>query len=743
MSDDDWDTDPDYKNDLTEVEKRAYGNRETMQKHQAATGGHGAAFGSESGALNAPAPPPPKMGEVLSGEIGVGLAPTPAAQYAAPTRVEYTQPAPRRSTPALVKESHTMAAASAAQPVRRPSKGSVFDRPKNLSDAEVEELRTVFSSFDADMSGHISSEELANAMEQLGSPVERSKLTALMGEADTNGDQHVNFDEFLNVVERTKAGDTSVKGFSDVIRKKSTVLQIKKDATVHSFAEEECMAFADFINTKLGADPHLAYLLPISEITELFSVVADGVLLCRLINLAEAEAIDERVINLNPRNKFHITENLNLAINAAKAIGLKVVNIGSGDIQEGRPHLVLGLVWQIVKMTLLANINLKANPNLIRLLLPGETLEAFLKLPAEKILLRWFNYHLAQAGAAKRIENFGKDLHDSEAYALLLKQIDPSRQCSTQILQQPDKLQRAAYVASNGARIGAEFKIAPADIVRANEKLNLGFCAALFNACPGLEPPDEQDLSLLAEMPDDDGGDSREERAFRMWINSLGIERYVHNLFDDVRDGMVILQVMDKIQPGVVDHSRVNVNPTMVFKQTENCNYAVDLAKDAFHFSLVGIQGNDIVVGNGKLALALFWQQMRYSLLAFLASLKSSVGGSGGAASDEDILRWAREKVASTGSTVTLRDLHDKSLSSGLFLVELLAAVEPRCVDRELLTPGMTEEEQKLNAKYAISSARKLGCTLFLLWEDIVEVRPKMILSFLATVMATAVAGGA
>lgn len=55
-----------------------------------------------------------------------------------------------------------------------------------------------------------------------------------------------------------QAGDTSVKGFSDVIRKKSTVLQIKKDATVHSFAEEECMAFADFINTKLGADPHLA-----------------------------------------------------------------------------------------------------------------------------------------------------------------------------------------------------------------------------------------------------------------------------------------------------------------------------------------------------------------------------------------------------------------------------------------------------------------------------------------------------
>ena len=41
--------------------------------------------------------------------------------------------------------------------------------------------------------------------------------------------------------------------------------------------------------------------------------------------------------------------------------------------------------------------------------------QALLKLPAEKILLRWFNYHLAASGAAKRIENLGKDLHDSEA----------------------------------------------------------------------------------------------------------------------------------------------------------------------------------------------------------------------------------------------------------------------------------------------------------------------------------------
>ena len=55
----------------------------------------------------------------------------------------------------------------------------------------------------------------------------------------------------------------------------------------------------------------------------------------------------------------------------------------------------------------------------------------------------------------------------------------------------------------------------------------------------------EEEAKLLDEMPEEDEGDSREERAFRMWINSLGLDEcFVINLFDDVRDGWVLLQVM-------------------------------------------------------------------------------------------------------------------------------------------------------------------------------------------------------
>ena len=104
-----------------------------------------------------------------------------------------------------------------------------------------------------------------------------------------------------------------------------------------------------------------------------------------------------------PSRVLAVNENLNLAINAAKSIGLTVVNIGAGDLIEGRPHLVLGLVWQLVKLCLLSKINLKSNPNLIRMLQEGETLEQLLKLPPEKLLLRWLNHHLVLVTRARTL----------------------------------------------------------------------------------------------------------------------------------------------------------------------------------------------------------------------------------------------------------------------------------------------------------------------------------------------------
>lgn len=171
----------------------------------------------------------------------------------------------------------------------------------------------------------------------------------------------------------------------------------------HTINEDERTEFTRHINAVLAGDPDIGNRLPFPTDTfEMFDECKDGLVLAKLINDSVPDTIDERVLNrpgkkIKQLNAFHYTENNNIVINSAKAIGCSVVNIGSGDIIEVREHLILGLIWQIIRRGLLGKIDIKLHPELYRLLEDGETLEQFLRLPPEQILLRWFNYHLKNA----------------------------------------------------------------------------------------------------------------------------------------------------------------------------------------------------------------------------------------------------------------------------------------------------------------------------------------------------------
>lgn len=137
------------------------------------------------------------------------------------------------------------------------------------------------------------------------------------------------------------------------------------------------------------------------------------------------------------------------------------------------------------------------------------------------------------------------------------------------------------------------------------------------------------------------------------------------------------------------------------------------------------------------------WQLMRRHLLEMLNSLNPD----GGEAFDDDIVEWANATVhtaAPPRAKGSLRvrqrmaSFNDPSLASGIFLTQLLSAVAPGRVDWSVVSEGTTPAERRNNASYVISVARKLGCTVFLAWEDIVEVKPKMIMTLVASVMVLA-----
>lgn len=139
--------------------------------------------------------------------------------------------------------------------------------------------------------------------------------------------------------------------------------------------------------------------------------------------------------------------------------------------------------------------------------------------------------------------------------------------------------------------------------------------------------------------------------------------------------------------------------------------------------------------------LALVWQLMRAYVTQFLAQL-----GLG----EADVLRWANCQLrrcdamatpagaapAAKATSLSIGSFADPALRSGVALLRVLHAVAPECVDLCQALPGEGAQEAMLNAKYVISCAHKMGCSHFTAWEDVVELRPKMVMCLLAAAMA-------
>ncbi|VVB01433.1 unnamed protein product [Arabis nemorensis] len=558
---------------------------------------------------------------------------------------------------------------------------------------------------------------------------DENEIKSVLDKSYSNADEEVDFETFLRAFLSVQARGVEKSGGS---KGSSSFLKTSTTTVHHAINESEKTSYVSHINSYLRDDPFLKNYLPMDPATNaLFDLVKDGVLLCKLINVAVPGTIDERAINTKKTlNPWERNENLTLGLNSAKAIGCTVVNIGTQDIAEGRPYLVLGLISQIIKIQLLADLNFKKTPSLFELVDDTQDAEELMGLAPEKVLLKWMNFHLKKAGYEKQVTNFSSDVKDGEAYAYLLNALAPEH--STHVaLETKDPTERAKKVLEQAEKLDCKRYLSPKDIVDGSANLNLAFVAQIFQHRNGLTV--DTSKTSFAEMMTDDVETSREERCFRLWINSLGTATYVNNVFEDLRNGWVLLEVLDKVSPGSVNWKLANKPPIkMPFKKVENCNEVIKIGKE-LRFSLVNVAGNDIVQGNKKLLLAFLWQLMRYTMLQLLKNLRSHSQGK--EITDADILNWANRKVKRAGRTCQADSFRDKNLSTGMFFLELLSAVEPRVVNWSLVTNGETEEEKKLNATYIISVARKLGCSIFLLPEDIIEVNQKMMLILAASIM--------
>jgi len=507
----------------------------------------------------------------------------------------------------------------------------------------------------------------------------------------------------------------------------------------HMVLNEEQAAFSDWINNNLRHDKDVGHLLPLNDSgSDLYTSMDDGILLCKMINLASPDTIDERVINKAEKlSIFKQHENLTLAINSGKAIGCVVVGIDSHSLNsvQGKKWLVLGLVWQLIKMYLFKQITISNVPGLVNLLQAGEELADLMKLSPEQILLRWVNHQLEKAGSARRIKNFHDDIKDSEVYTELIAQIAPKDADVNKLaLEKEELLERAETMLDQAEKIKSRAFVTAKDVVRGQERLNLAFVANLFNNHPGLDPPKEN-----IELEIDTIEETREEKMFRNWMNSLGVSPRVNYLYSDLYDGIIIFQLMDFIRPGIVVWRRVKTveqQSKMAAKRLQevlgNCNYAVELGKK-LNFVLVGIAGSDIMDGNKTLTLALIWQLMR----AYTLSLLSQLNEDGTPIVESEIISWANARLQEGGKDVSIKHFQDKTNKTSLPIIHLIDVMKPGVIDFSIVRQGqsLSDEDCLSNAKYAVTMARMVGAPVYALPEDISEVKHKMVMTVYASLM--------
>ena len=219
----------------------------------------------------------------------------------------------------------------------------------------------------------------------------------MLSDHDKNNDGVISWTEFVLMMIAFK-GDQGDK-FGKIMDGVASIET--KGGGKHTYSAEEVATFANMINQTLKDDDDVKDRLPIkTDGDDLFHVLDDGIILCKLIMVIDPECIDQRAVNTGKNlNAYQVNENLKLGFSACKgSLGLKLIGVGPSDFIQKVPHLILGVVWRVIRQIAVQKIHLIDCPEIMRLAEEGETLQDLMKLPPETILIRWVNYHLAKNG---------------------------------------------------------------------------------------------------------------------------------------------------------------------------------------------------------------------------------------------------------------------------------------------------------------------------------------------------------
>lgn len=98
---------------------------------------------------------------------------------------------------------------------------------------------------------------------------------------------------------------------------------------------------------------------------------------------------------------------------------------------------------------------------------------------------------------------------------------------------------------------------------------------------------------------------------------------------------------------------------------------------------------------------------------------------------ESDLIEWGNSVCDPEHK---IESFNSKSLSTSIYFFDILKSIEPRAINWDIVHKEPKDDaEKESNAKYVISVARKLDALVFIVWEDITDVKKRMMLLFLSS----------
>ncbi|XP_074471050.1 nesprin-1-like isoform X3 [Sebastes fasciatus] len=317
--------------------------------------------------------------------------------------------------------------------------------------------------------------------------------------------------------------------------KKNTSLNLVTGFFQYLRDEQEAVqkrTFTKWINS------HLAKRVPPLVVTDLFEDIKDGVMLLALL-----EVLSGHKLPCEPGKKLkriHWVTNVGTALNflegrksAYRGSPIKLVNINSTDIVDGRPSIVLGLMWTIILYFQIEELT-SSLPALQALSSSTSSLDSSTSsteatsppvkrkpLPplqggVRKALLRW-----VQQTATKRlgleVKDFGPSWRTGLAFFAVINALRPNLVDMERVWRRPnrDNLQEAFSLAETELGVPQLLDPEDVDVDKPDEKSIMTYVAQFLKHHPDRQQSD-------SDGPQEEEREQRKSlRELKMWLNQL------------------------------------------------------------------------------------------------------------------------------------------------------------------------------------------------------------------------------